>query len=96
MMVPVSAKILLFATLRKKYGAKSLTVKCDGSARNLIKNASKILGSSFLDDVLDSEHDKIRRDIIFMINGRNIKDLKGKIEIKDGDEIAIFPPLAGG
>ena len=92
----ISAKILLFATLRKKYGAKSLTVKCDGSVRNLIENASKILGSSFLDDVFDKGHDKIRGDIIFMINGRNIKDLKGEIEIKDGDEIAIFPPLAGG
>ena len=96
MMVPVSAKILLFATLRKKYGAKSLTVKCDGSVRNLIENASKILGSRFLDDLFDKGHNKIRGDIIFMINGRNIKDLKGKIEIKDGDEIAIFPPLAGG
>ena len=95
MMVPVSAKILLFATLRKKYG-KSLTVKCDGSVRNLIENASKILGSSFLDDVFDKGRDEIRGDIIFMINGRNIKDLKGKIAIKDGDEIAIFPPLAGG
>jgi len=30
-----------------------------------------------------------------MINGRNIKDLK-EIKIKDGDIIAIFPPLAGG
>lgn len=92
----ISAKILLFATLRKKYGAKSLNVKCDGSVRNLIENASKILGSSFLDDVFDKGHDKRRGDMIFMINGRNIKDLKGKIEIKDGDEIAIFPPLAGG
>ena len=92
----ISAKILLFATLRKKYGAKNLTVRCDGSVRNLIENASKILGSSFLDDVFDKGRDKIRGDIIFMINGRNIKDLKGKIEIKNGDEIAIFPPLAGG
>jgi hypothetical protein len=26
----VSAKIMLFATLWKKYGVKDLTVKCDG------------------------------------------------------------------
>jgi MoaA/NifB/PqqE/SkfB family radical SAM enzyme len=31
-----------------------------------------------------------------MINGRNIKDLEGKIKIKDNDVIAIFPPIAGG
>jgi molybdopterin converting factor small subunit len=31
-----------------------------------------------------------------MVNGRNIKDLKGEIILKDNDVIAIFPPLAGG
>jgi len=72
MMVSVSAN-LLFATLREKYGAKSLTVKCDGSVRNLIENASKILGSSFLDDIFDKGQDEIRGDMIFVINGRNIK-----------------------
>jgi len=91
MIMPVSAKTLPFATLRKKYRAKSLTVKCDGSVRNLIENDSNILGSSFLDDFFDKGRDEIREDIIFMINGRNIKDLKGKIDMKDGDEIAIFP-----
>jgi len=89
MMVLVSAKILLFETLRKKYGAKSLTVKCDRSMRNLIENASKILGSSFLDDVFDKGRNEIRGDIIFMINGGNIKDLKGM-------RSRYFPPLAGG
>jgi len=76
-MTPVSDKTLLFVTLRKKYGAKGLTVKCEGSARNLIENASKILGSSFLDDIFDKGCDEIMEDIIFVINGRNIKDLKG-------------------
>ena len=77
MMVTVSAKTLQFATLHKKYKTKSLTVKCEGSLRNLIENASKILGSSFLDDIFDKGCDEIMEDIIFVINGRNIKDLKG-------------------
>ena len=77
MMVKVLAKTLLFATLRKKYGAKGLTVRCVGSVRNLIEIASKILGSSFLDDIFDKGCDEIMEDIIFVINGRNIKDLKG-------------------
>jgi len=94
--MPVSAEILLFATLRKKYGVNRLTVKCDGTVRSLIESASKILGASFFDDVYDRKLNKVREDIIFMINGRNIKDLKGNIEIKDGDVIAVFPPLGGG
>jgi molybdopterin synthase sulfur carrier subunit len=91
-----SVKIRLFATLRKKYGVKEVTVECDGTLKDLIESASKILGEEFFNDIYDKEHDKVRNDRIFTINGRNIKDFKGNIEIKDDDVIAIFPPLAGG
>jgi len=92
----VSAKIVLFATLRRKYGVRDVVVDCDGTLEGLIESVSKVLGKRFLDDVYDSRRGGVRKDIIFMINGRNIKDLKGRVEIRDGDVIAIFPPLAGG
>jgi molybdopterin synthase sulfur carrier subunit len=92
----VSAKIMLFATLREKYGVKDLNVKCDGTVFNLIENASKILGKSFFEEVYDKNQGKVKENIIFMINGRNIKDLGEKVRIKDNDVIAIFPPIAGG
>jgi len=92
----VSVKIMLFATLRSKYKTRELTVACDGTLLNMIENASKILGPEFVDDVYDKKRGKIRDDMIFMVNGRNIKDLEGEITLKDNDVIAIFPPLAGG
>lgn len=92
----VSVKIMLFATLRNKYGRKELTVECDGTLKGLIESASKILGEEFYNDVYDSGSNSVRSDLIFMVNGRNIKDLKGDIELKDEDVVAIFPPLAGG
>ncbi|MEM1556523.1 MAG: MoaD/ThiS family protein [Candidatus Bathyarchaeia archaeon] len=95
-MTNISVKVLLFATLRKKYGVKELVVNCDGTIEGLIKSASKILGESFIDDIYDKERGKVRDDLIFTINGRNIKDLKGDVELRDQDVIAIFPPLAGG
>ncbi|MEM2341655.1 MAG: MoaD/ThiS family protein [Candidatus Bathyarchaeia archaeon] len=95
-MPEVSVKVLLFATLRKKYGTKELVVNCDGTLRSLIENVSKILGEDFFNDVYDKEHGKVRDDLIFTINGRNIKDLKGDVSLKDQDIISIFPPLAGG
>ena len=94
-MADVTVKVRLFATLRKKYGVKELTVKCDGTLRGAIENASKIIGEGFLREIYDENQGKIKENMIIMINGRNIKDLK-EIKIKDGDIIAIFPPLAGG
>ena len=92
----VKIEILLFATLRDKYGVRKIEIECDGTIRNLIENAARRLGESFLASVYDLDRDKVRGDLIFAINGRNLKDLKGEIELKEGDLIAIFPPVAGG
>ncbi|MEM2987748.1 MAG: MoaD/ThiS family protein [Candidatus Bathyarchaeia archaeon] len=92
----ISVKIILFATLRSKYKTRELIVACDGTLLNMIENASKMLGPEFIDDVYDRNRRKVRDDMIIMVNGRNIKDLKGEITLKDNDVIAIFPPLAGG
>jgi molybdopterin synthase sulfur carrier subunit len=92
-----SVKIILFATLRNKYKTRELTVTCDGTPQNLLENVSKILGLEFFADVYDNKNEKFREDVMIMINGRNIKDLKKEeITLKDNDVIAIFPPLAGG
>ncbi|MEM3550218.1 MAG: MoaD/ThiS family protein [Candidatus Bathyarchaeia archaeon] len=95
-MAGVSVKIMLFATLRKKYGVKDLNVECDGTLFDLIEKASKILGEPFFNDVYDKNQGKVRDNLIFMVNGRNIKDLGGKMKLEDKDVIAIFPPIAGG
>jgi len=92
----VLIEIKLFASLRDKYGVRLIEVECDGTIRNLVENAARKLGKSFLASVYDSTKDKARDDLIFAINGRNLKDLKGEIELKEGDKIAIFPPVAGG
>jgi molybdopterin synthase sulfur carrier subunit len=92
----VSVKVLLFATLRSKYKVRELTVACNGTLLDLVENASKILGREFIADLYDNKKEKVRDDMIIMINGRNIKDLKRQITLKDNDVMAIFPPLAGG
>jgi len=91
----MKVKIELFATFRDKYNTKAVEVECDGTLEDAFHSAAEILGENFLEDVFD-EKGEIRHDRIITINGRNIKDLKGEIKLKDGDSIAIFPPLAGG
>ncbi len=43
------------------------------------------------------EVERYLKDSIVMVNGRNSADLKGKrTKLKDGDEVAIYPRIAGG
>jgi len=92
----VAAKVVLFATLRKKFGVRELEVKCDGTIRNLIEKASMKLGKDFFETIYDIDRDGVKDEFLFTINGRNIKDIKKEARIKDGDVIAIFPRVAGG
>jgi len=62
----------------------------------LIENAASILDKDFLNRVYDVCQNKVREELIFAVNGRNMKDIKGEIEIKEGDAVAIFPLIAGG
>jgi molybdopterin synthase sulfur carrier subunit len=89
----MKVKIELFATFRDKYNAKVVEVECDGSVEDAFRSAARILGEEFLEDVF--KDGKLRQDRIITINGRNVKDLK-EIKLKNGDKIAIFPPIAGG
>ncbi len=89
----MKVKIELFATLREKFGRKEIEVECE-DFESAIANASKILGEDFYYEVFN-ERGKVRDDRIITINGRNVKDLE-RIELRDGDRIAIFPPIAGG
>ena len=92
----VAAKVVLFATLRKKFGVRELEVKCDGTIRNLIEKASMKLGKDFFEMIYDIDRNSVKDEFLFTINGRNIKDIKKEARIKDGDVIAIFPRIAGG
>lgn len=86
-------KILLFASLRDKYGVKEIEVETNGSLREAIENASKKLGSDFISEVFDNG--SYRSDRLIFVNGRHIQFL-GNVILQDGDVIAIFPPIAGG
>ncbi len=87
----------LFATLREKYSAKKVEVEFSGSIHDFFISASKKLGRELLEDVYSDLKNRVfRDDRMITINGRNIKDIKGIPELKDGDNIALFPPIAGG
>lgn len=88
-------RIEFYATFRDKYG-KALDLEVSsGDLHQIFKEASEKLGEEFLKDLID-QHGNFRRDVMITVNGRYILDMKEVPKIKDGDRIAVFPPVAGG
>lgn len=88
-------RLLLFASLREKYGVKEVEINWSGGGlKEFFLEASKKLGSEFLSEVFEGE--KPRDDRIILVDGRNIKDIKGKVRVKPESVVAVFPPMAGG
>ncbi|MEM3402986.1 MAG: MoaD family protein [Nitrososphaeria archaeon] len=92
----VSIKVLLFATFREKYGAKEVSLTFDGSIVGFLDALRRRFGDGIINDIFDSEAKRFRNNLIIMINGRNLKDIKEGVNFKDNDTVAIFPPVAGG
>ncbi len=85
--------IELFATLRERYGKRA-----EVDARTLedaVKKAEEVFGEGFYSEVFEADGN-LRDDRIILINGRNVKDMDRIPELKEGDRVAIFPPIAGG
>lgn len=79
--------VKLFTTLRKATGEKSY----QSSARSV---------AEVLKEVEDTYGDKVSRylkNCNVLVNGRNVGYLRGKrTKLRPGDEVSLFPPLAGG
>ncbi|OFW59247.1 MAG: hypothetical protein A2V52_02970 [Actinobacteria bacterium RBG_19FT_COMBO_54_7] len=79
--------VKFFATLRKATGVKSYESSA-ASVGAVLKEIEKGYG--------EDAHRHMKNCNI-LVNGRNIGYLKGKrTRLNDGDEVSIFPPLAGG
>jgi molybdopterin converting factor small subunit len=54
-------------------------------------------GKGFVEYVYDAQTREVRAFLQFLINGKSASSLKGlQTELKDGDVLAILPPVGGG
>ena len=95
-MSTIHVTVTLFATFRDKYKTRQIAVNCNGSITDLVNQLGILLGDEFRDEIYDNEHHKIKDELIFSINGRNIKDFQQEPVLLNDDTISIFPPVAGG
>jgi MoaD family protein len=64
----------------------------------LIQQLAGELGEPFSQAALDPQTGGVRRELAILVNGRHYNHLPDGLEtaLKDGDQVAIFPPVAGG
>lgn len=92
----VSIKVLFFAIFREKYGLKETKLEFNGTLDGFLIALGKKVSPEIVEDIFDSHVKEIRDNLVVMINGKNVKDIKGKIKFNNNDVVAIFPPVGGG
>lgn len=94
----IKVKVKFFTTLREIVGKKEEQVELSGSISldSLLKQLSKKHGKEFEDYVYD-ELKNVRGHLQFLINGNSTSAMQGlKTKLKEGDQVAILPPVGGG
>jgi MoaD family protein len=97
----VRIRVRGYLTLRDVVGDRVLDLAGPGAwtVRELIRHLSDELGDDWAGR-LSASHDRrdLARPVIILVNGRHCTHLPDGLDtpLADGDEVAIFPPVAGG
>lgn len=87
--------VQFFATFRHIFGTKAMEIAVEtgtniGELLNLVFDTQERRKKIF-------DNGKVKPYIIILKNGRHIQHLDGvETELKEGDKVSIFPPIAGG
>lgn len=92
----MKVKIRFFAQFRELLGTDIVVEPSSGTlVSSLIKEIAQKNKKGY--DAIFDETGKFREFVILMRNGKRLDNSDAnKTKILDGDEIAIFPPVAGG
>ena len=89
-----------FLTLRKVMdGQASLEIEAEElTIRQLLEKLCNRFGENLRNMIFDPEAQKESQNIKILINGRHFRHLPEELDsqLKDGDEVCIFPLMAGG
>ena len=89
-----------FLALRKVMdGQASLEIEAEQlTIRQLLEKLCNRFGENLRNMIFDPEMQGESQDIKILINGRHFRHLPDAFdsELKDGDEVSIFPLMAGG
>ncbi|UCF85582.1 MAG: MoaD/ThiS family protein [Desulfobacteraceae bacterium] len=93
-------KVTGYLTLKNAMGDKGvLEIEMENATlRAVLSNLCKRFGQEFSDLIFDGKTKDLSDHIRVLVNGRHYKYLPNRLdtELEEGDEVALFPPLAGG
>jgi sulfur-carrier protein len=92
----MTVKVRFFARFRELLGTDILAEPNDGlTIADLVRKIAQDKKEGC--DAIFDEHGAFREFVIIMKNGRRVETPDaGNVVVADGDEIAVFPPVAGG
>ena len=96
----MSVKVRFFTSLReivnKKEEALRLTEQ-EATVAKVLETLSEKYGSKFREYVFDQKKGKPRGYLQFLVNGNSVETQNGlETQLRDGDVLAILPPVGGG
>jgi molybdopterin synthase sulfur carrier subunit len=93
----MKVKVKFFALLREAAGTKELEEELEENAtvRSLLERLGSKLPKRFRELVFEGQD--VSKNVIILVNRRGIRELEGlETKLKDGDEVALLPPVSGG
>jgi molybdopterin synthase sulfur carrier subunit len=95
----INIKVKIFAAFRDILGIKEteLQLPSNVTVRSLVQTLSDKYSHGELERQVFDESGKVHKYVKILVNGRDVDFLEGpSTQLKDGDTLAMFPPVAGG
>ena len=93
-------KVKGYLTYKEIIGEQSITIPKDAALTlsDLLTTLANQLGQKFTASIYDPKLEVLDELVAVIVNGRSYRNLPDGLEtsLQDGDEVAIFPPMAGG
>jgi len=95
-MTKISVRTRLFAQFREQFGG-AVPLSLEAGATVLSALNALAAGVPDGEKAFFEEDGSIREYVVLMRNGKRIETTEaGATQLADGDELAVFPPVAGG
>jgi molybdopterin synthase sulfur carrier subunit len=93
-------KVRGYLTYKEIIGEQLIIIPDDQSMTitDLLCALANQIGDRFRSSIYDPQSRSLGEHMALIINGRSYRNLPDQLEteLQDGDEVAIFPPMAGG